>query len=515
MSTDSNPTIQQENTPERNVITTPVPEVESSSLIAQSKQPLLPRWCMWLCLLSFLDSFKPSEPFLVPYLKSCGLSSQDIDVKVFPVWSYAYFGALLLVGPISEAIGYRSILIAGVLGRLYTRLVLLFAPHILPLVISTQVAYGLASAEKIMLFAYIYNNTAPKQYHFLTSTLSGVSLTGHVLAAFTGQLFISVFNLSFNLLFWISLVSVTLSFPLVLFFIPKSQTHHRFKLSSVLEVIKGYFHRSFALYSLWLICGSAIGELVFNWETPLFDAVDPSKDLNGVVAGISRLTGAIGGFIPPLLSYKRWTGWISLSIGTAIVAGILAISATTGNIWVVYTTYIIFYLFYQALYCLASSRVAANIPHNFYAVVTSSNTLFAVGIQTSLQAALNGTKMAVQNMYVVFAVYCGILALAFPILFALSYLPWRCRSTSTNELGNDSYLFDRLITSNSWAPLQSIERYLRSMFQEYDVVSGAAKKSDLIINLNNETETKENDGDSSFQLDDVSNATESSPFLRT
>ena len=61
-----------------------------------------------LCLFCFFFWFKPSEPFLVPYLvHTKGFSIREINEEIFPVYVYAFFAWTLLSGPIAAKYGSR------------------------------------------------------------------------------------------------------------------------------------------------------------------------------------------------------------------------------------------------------------------------------------------------------------------------------------------------------------------------------------------------------------------------
>ena len=56
-----------------------------------------------LCALAFCLGCQPSEPFLTPYMAGDkGLNSSQIDVQVYPFWTWSYFVVLLPIGKIDE-----------------------------------------------------------------------------------------------------------------------------------------------------------------------------------------------------------------------------------------------------------------------------------------------------------------------------------------------------------------------------------------------------------------------------
>ena len=56
-----------------------------------------PVTCAILCLFGFLKDFKPSEPFLTPYLTEPQWVNITLDQayqQVYPVWTYSYLAVL-------------------------------------------------------------------------------------------------------------------------------------------------------------------------------------------------------------------------------------------------------------------------------------------------------------------------------------------------------------------------------------------------------------------------------------
>lgn len=82
-----------------------------------------------VCGFSALIAFKPSEPFLVSYMHCIKQIPSSVVLHiVFPVWTYAYLGLLPLFCVLAEMIGYRTVVLGGVFGRIIT-LVILLAPQ--------------------------------------------------------------------------------------------------------------------------------------------------------------------------------------------------------------------------------------------------------------------------------------------------------------------------------------------------------------------------------------------------
>ena len=80
----------------------------------------------WALPHSALIAFKPSEPFLVSYMRCIKLiPSHYVIHEVFPVWTYAYLALLPCMSILAELIGYRLVVLIGVLGRIFTLFLML------------------------------------------------------------------------------------------------------------------------------------------------------------------------------------------------------------------------------------------------------------------------------------------------------------------------------------------------------------------------------------------------------
>ena len=117
------------------------PAAAASAAAAASVAPRVPLSpSVWLlCLVGFLMSFKPSEPFLTPYLRDDKqLSAADVDDEIYPVWSYAFLCALLPVGGLTVLMGPRAVVFIGLCARLATRGLLLWGEGVTAMQWSVQ-----------------------------------------------------------------------------------------------------------------------------------------------------------------------------------------------------------------------------------------------------------------------------------------------------------------------------------------------------------------------------------------
>lgn len=138
-----------------------------------------------ICGFSALISFKPSEPFLVSYMHCIKLiPSHAVIHEVFPVWTYAYLALLPCMSVLSELIGYRFIVVMGVIGRLSTLSLLLIpasAGSLLLMQIS-QATIALGFAAHPSLTAIMFRSLPTSAYARAAGVVSSAGVLSEVLS---------------------------------------------------------------------------------------------------------------------------------------------------------------------------------------------------------------------------------------------------------------------------------------------------------------------------------------------
>lgn len=150
---------------------------DSSSFVAKSSPAALTGipsvhrpFLFLLCLCSFFVTFRPSEPFLTPYLIDYkGLGADAVNERVYPTWTYCYFAFLLPAGVLGEVIGYRPMIVAQLISLLATYVILIWAEG-LQWMQFMQVTFGFASAvQSCVFFTYIYRCSPVELYPTVVS----------------------------------------------------------------------------------------------------------------------------------------------------------------------------------------------------------------------------------------------------------------------------------------------------------------------------------------------------------
>ena len=80
-----------------------------------------------LLLYVFFRDFRPSEPFLTPFLNETkGFTKHEINNMIYPVWSYSQLPIFILVLAFTDAVRYLPMIWLGALGYVATWLLLIF-----------------------------------------------------------------------------------------------------------------------------------------------------------------------------------------------------------------------------------------------------------------------------------------------------------------------------------------------------------------------------------------------------
>ena len=145
--------------------TAPPASVHSSggflSSVPSAHRPFL----FLLCFVSFFVTFRPSEPFLTPYLiDDKGLGADAVNERVYPTWTYCYFAFLLPAGVLGEVVGSRAMIVAQLSSLLATYVILIWAEGVAWMQFM-QATYGFASAvQSCIFFTFVYRCTPVELY---------------------------------------------------------------------------------------------------------------------------------------------------------------------------------------------------------------------------------------------------------------------------------------------------------------------------------------------------------------
>jgi len=377
----------------------------------------------------FFIDFKPSEPFLVPYLiNTKGFTNAQVEHDIFPIWTYAYFIAVVICGLLSEVFQYKPILILGSFARLATRLILIFGTSLL-LMQATQLTFGLACGTEVLFYSYIYYLVPNEHYQKLTGITRSSVLIGHVGANLLGQLLVSRFNTQLVVLFYISLVSISIAtiisffFPHVTIELKSCKQNYQGLKSAFLDIVQ---NKETLQWAIWYMLAMACNDMVLNYATNLFYAVDSEVNQNGLVLALVRLSGALGAVLPSL-------GWVGRNIEQkrklvvvilTAVGGLSIIATSFMDIWFVFVLLIVYMGVISFGISVAATQIAKSMSTRKFGAVFAVITIIYLAFETLFQFIIGVLSLSSKTMFLTFG--CTLVASA--CVFACLVLAFRLRT---------------------------------------------------------------------------------------
>jgi thiamine transporter 2/3 len=345
----------------------------------------------------FLLEFKPSEPFIEPYLRYYkGFTKEQVNVDIFSVWTYSYLAFAFLFGPLTEMGTYRVVIIVGALARLSTRFLLLFGESVLSQQLM-QVAFGIGSATEVATSAVLYTLVPAQHFQAITSMARAASLLSHVGAAELGQLLVDLDGAApavyhtYRTLMWISLGTVASATTLA-FFLPITSQAARPTLRQLFhDGVDAYRLKRVFLHSVWWFFTAAVLNLCYNFGTSRFDEINPQeqKSENGHITAITRVTSSILALLAIQLRKLLPTAHTSLyMLVCAAASAALVLTAVAQNLMWCAVGYATSVGFLELLLCLIHANTAESLPSNRYALIIGINTFVALAVQSLVQLRL-------------------------------------------------------------------------------------------------------------------------------
>lgn len=155
-------------------LASPIPAIE-----ATPRHPLLRIVGLGSITVSFLAASAAPTPLYATYQKAWGFSDLTITV-IFAVYALAFLGALLTLGRVSDHIGRRPILFAGIAGQLLA-LVIFIDAHSLAALLVARIVQGLAAGTAIGAIGAGMLDIDPVRGAVANATAPGLGTGGGVL----------------------------------------------------------------------------------------------------------------------------------------------------------------------------------------------------------------------------------------------------------------------------------------------------------------------------------------------
>ncbi|XP_036425683.1 thiamine transporter 1 [Colossoma macropomum] len=431
-----------------------------------------------LCIYGFFCSLRPSEPFITAFLMGPdkNLTETEVVNEIYPLWTYSYLILLFPVFLATDYLCYKPVLILQAASFIVTYTMLVKAQGVLAMQL-LEFFFGVATATEVAYYSYIYSVVEPANYQRVTGFCRSITLLGSAVGSLTGQLLVSVAQVPYLYLAIITLASSCLAF-LAPWFLPmpsRSLFFHRKDSvpqertaeepvdgrvlieksedseckvplnvdestvvlkekhggnGGLIEVVKilwadfveCYSCRPLLAWSVWWALSTCGYFQVINYAQALWEKILPSKEseiYNGYVETASTLLGALAAFGVGFVKVS-WAVWgeLALCVFSVVIAVAVYLMDTVRNIWVCYTSYVLFRATYMLLITIATYQIAANLNMRRYALVFGVNTFIALVLQTLLTVIVvdsAGLGLDIFPQFLIYGSYFAAIAVIFLI----------------------------------------------------------------------------------------------------
>ncbi|XP_045909110.1 thiamine transporter 1 isoform X2 [Micropterus dolomieu] len=442
-----------------------------------------------LCVYGFFSNLRPSEPFLTAYLMGPdkNLTETQVVNEIYPIWTYSYLALLFPIFLATDYLCYKPVLVLQATGLVVTYVMLLKAQGMLAMQL-LEFFFGLATASDVAYFSYIYSVVEPAHYQRVTGYCRSVTLFGSAAGSLIGQLLLSVAKVRLLHLVIITLTSAAVAFvapwflPMPkrsLFFhkspgaaeerprssgaaltekaedveskVPLNATDvstisqsseaesHNSGLVDVLRMLfddflQCYRCRPLLAWSVWWALATCGYFQVVNYAQALWENIRPSHEheiYNGYVETLSTLLGALAALLVGYLPVS-WTLWgeLVLCVLSLLMAICVFVMDALGDIWLCYSSYVLFRATYMLLITVATYQIAASLSMQRYALVFGVNTFMALLLQSLLTVVVVdsvGLGLDIFTQFLIYGGYFAVISVVF-LLAGLCKLASRRRS---------------------------------------------------------------------------------------
>ncbi|KAG8445476.1 hypothetical protein GDO86_010306 [Hymenochirus boettgeri] len=422
-----------------------------------------------LCLFGFFTFFRPSEPFLTPYLTGPyhNLTTEQVTKYVLPVWSYSYLAILFPVFVLTDYLRYKPVILLQGLSYIITWILLLFGKGV-PAIQGVEFVYGMVSATEIAYYAYIYSVVDAEHYQKVTGFCRSVPLVGFTAASVLAQMLVSLAEVPYFYLNVITLVCVSLAFVVSLFlpmpsksmfFHKKTQTDagqepkpeiqmndasnkHFFSVLWLLckDLKQCYSSKRLFYWSIWWALATAGYNQVVNYVQVLWEHVEPAQNgtvYNGGVEAVSTLLGALSAFVVGFIKVN-WevSGEMALAFFSAVDAGAVFLMDYSTNIWLCYAGYLVFKSAYTFLITIATFQIAINLSMERYALMFGVNNFVALAVQTVITLIVvdpQGLELDIVTQFLVYGFYFAVITGIFFVRSMYILISLHCKRSENNK----------------------------------------------------------------------------------
>ena len=160
-------------------------------------------------------------------------------------------------------------------------------------------------------------------------------------------------------------------------------------LSQLLALVASqYRNPTVRTFSVYLMLGYSVQELVLNYDTTLFYEIKPSASLNGIVVGAGWLIGALAAYLVSVhgvVHSVRRHPHLTLSLLPLTASALLLWSSAAESVELAYSLFVAFYGIMAFLVCVSSALIASHMSVGTFSLLFSVNTFGSLLVQTLVQ----------------------------------------------------------------------------------------------------------------------------------
>lgn len=382
---------------------------------------------VWLAIFAFFYITDPSQPFLVPYFATKGISTQTVLYSIFPIWTYSMPIVQIIVGVVSESkIGHKWLITSGaILNIVVLVIVLLCTERQLWLIQVSEVIVAWLFSCHQSFFALRYHVTSPENYQFITGLTRGVMLIGQVFGGVIGQsLYLAKVPLHY--LFYIA---IAFSIPCILismFIFPSpkdyvvpidvnpktlqrgrgregaedeyalSQDITESKSSSLLRSLWSFPRDLFNCYvsnfevlfwSCFMIASVPVHHLAVTYYQTLFRTLDKDRVFNGFLTALAYLFAGLLSLLPARMEkvVERYGTYLGTLLSMLSAICLLLLSFKGMPVFLYYILYVVYHCLFEFTLVMGMSQIAKNLVLSRFAAVFSLNACAQNLVQVAIQ----------------------------------------------------------------------------------------------------------------------------------
>ena len=187
------------------------------------------------------------------------------------------------------------------------------------------------------------------------------------------------------------------------------------------HLLAQYRRRTVFLFSLYVILGNSVLELLLNYDLSLWYALDPAFDLNGLVLACGWLLSAAAAFLTSLalvVTYVDVHPYLVLSALPALASLLVWASTWTSSVHVACVLFVSFYAVLSFLMVVSSALIASAMSFQAFAFLFSVNTFLSLAVQSLVQLIIgeHGYSMSIFDKYRMFGSQLLLLSALYAVL---------------------------------------------------------------------------------------------------